>query len=234
MSVKRASAPQSAPRSAPQSVPGSHDALLERILLRDGSSVLIRRSTAQDEPALHAFLEGLCLDARRLRFFTGAADLDYAAHLTATTDERHWGLIALNGAGEVVAHATYVLIDEHTADVAIELDDHLHGRGLGTILIERLAELAEDRGVCRFIADVLPDNYEMLDVFRDGFDARTTYREGVEAVEFPTASWRLARERFGAAAQQPPDDDPRGASAQPRATAATAGSTVHWEHGPSR
>jgi GNAT superfamily N-acetyltransferase len=219
MSVKRASAPQSAPRSAPQSVPGSHDALLERILLRDGSSVLIRRSTAQDEPALHAFLEGLCLDARRLRFFTGAADLDYAAHLTATTDERHWGLIALNGAGEVVAHATYVLIDEHTADVAIELDDHLHGRGLGTILIERLAELAEDRGVCRFIADVLPDNYEMLDVFR---------------VEFPTASWRLARERFAAAAQQPPDDDPRGASAQPRATAATAGSTVHWEHGPSR
>ena len=47
----------------------------------------------------------------------------------------------------------------------------------------------------------------MLDVFRDGFDARVVWDDGVEKVEFATSSWRLARRRFsamfGAAAEQP-------------------------------
>jgi len=42
----------------------------------------------------------------------------------------------------------------------------------------------------------------MLDVFRDGFDAHVAFHEGTETVEFPTAAWRLARERFGEDAKQ--------------------------------
>ena len=45
----------------------------ELVVLRDGSLVAIRSASAEDEPALRLFLEGLCLEARRLRFFTGAA-----------------------------------------------------------------------------------------------------------------------------------------------------------------
>jgi hypothetical protein len=48
----------------------------------------------------------------------------------------------------------------------------------------------------RFIAVVLADHRAMLDVFRDGFDARVSFEDGVERVEFATASWKLARERF--------------------------------------
>jgi hypothetical protein len=33
-------------------------------------------------------------------------------------------------------------------------------------------------------------------VFRDGFDARVAWREGVDAVELPTSAWRLARQRY--------------------------------------
>jgi GNAT superfamily N-acetyltransferase len=84
--------------------------------------------------------------------------------------------------------------------VAVEVADHLHGRGLGTILIQRLASVAEGRGITRFIAEVLPENRAMLSVFRDGFDAHLTLHDGTDAVEFPTASWRLARERFGGGA----------------------------------
>jgi hypothetical protein len=79
----------------------------------------------------------------------------------------------------------------------------MHGEGLGTILIERLAELAEGLGIETFVAQVLPDNRAMLDVFREGFDAHVRWREGVDFVEFPTAAWRLARERFPAAAGPP-------------------------------
>ncbi len=167
------------------------------VRLRDGSSVTIRAVTRMDERALRSFLEGLCLDARRYRFFTGAADMAFAAHLAAAADAKHCGLIAHDETGVVVGHAIYVELDEKRAEVAVEVADHLHGRGLGTILIERLAIIAEQRGITHFVAEVLCENREILDVFREGFDARVVRHEGPEErVEFLTSSWRLARERF--------------------------------------
>jgi acetate---CoA ligase (ADP-forming) len=168
------------------------------VRLRDGSSVSIRRAGTQDEPALRSFLSGLCLEARRLRFFTGGADIGSAARLAATKDATHYGLVAHDEEGVLVGDALYVQADEKHAEVAVEVADHLYGRGLGTILIERLAVVAEERGITRFTAEVLPDNRGMLEVFRDGFDARLTFHEGTEAVGFPTSAWRLARTRFAA------------------------------------
>ena len=99
--------------------------------------------------------------------------------------------------GVLVGHATYVQLDEAHAEVAVEVADHLHGHGLGTLLIERLAVVAEQRGITYFVAEVLCENRAMLDVFREGFDGRVVRREGAEErVEFLTAGWRLARERF--------------------------------------
>ncbi|MFI4990204.1 MAG: GNAT family N-acetyltransferase [Solirubrobacterales bacterium] len=86
--------------------------------------------------------------------------------------------------------------DPGRAEVAVEVADDLHGLGLGTILIERLAEIAERHGVVTFVAEVLPENEAMLDVFRDGFDAEVSWCEGIERVQFPTSAWRLARERY--------------------------------------
>ena len=78
-----------------------------------------------------------------------------------------------------------------------ELCADLHGRGLGTILIERLAVVAERCGITHFVAEVLCENQAMLDVFREGFDARVVLQEGPEErVEFLTSGWRLAHERF--------------------------------------
>jgi GNAT superfamily N-acetyltransferase len=171
------------------------------VRLRDGSRVTLRPATRGDEAALREFLAGLCLEARRLRFFSGAADIDTAAHWAVAMGPERYGLIATGDAGVIVGHATYVQLDvprgEPTrAEVAVEVSDRLHGCGLGTILIERLAQVAERRGIVTFTAEVLPENRAMLDVFRDGFDARLTFHEGLDSVQFPTASWRIARERF--------------------------------------
>jgi ribosomal protein S18 acetylase RimI-like enzyme len=87
-------------------------------------------------------------------------------------------------------------LDEQSAEVAVEVADRLHGLGLGTIMVERLAEQAEAHGVSQFVAEVLPENKAMLDVFRDGFDASVSFDRGTDAVEFPTSAWRLARLRF--------------------------------------
>jgi GNAT superfamily N-acetyltransferase len=186
------------PAAASISAPNCEPTETGLVRLRDGSLVTIRLAIAQDETALRSFLSGLSLEARRLRFFTGAADIGYAAHLAATKDETHYGLVAHDEEGVLVGHALYVQVDDKDAEVAVEVADHLYGRGLGTVLIERLAAVAEERGITRFTAEVLPENRGMLEVFRDGFDARLTFHEGTEAVEFPTSAWRLARTRFAA------------------------------------
>jgi RimJ/RimL family protein N-acetyltransferase len=172
----------------------------QRVRLRDGVGVCIRRVIPADESDLHAFLGELCLEARRFRFFTAGANLDTAAHWAAASGSDRLGLVVHDQEGVLVGHAAFIQLDAKSAEVAVEVADHLHGDGLGTILIERLAEIAEARGVKQFVAEVLPENQAMLAVFCDGFDARVRLREGVDTVEFPTATWRVARERFHAAA----------------------------------
>lgn len=168
----------------------------ELVQLRDGSPVTLRPTTAADEPALRSFLAGLCLEARRLRFFSGAVDIGCAAHLAADTSPGRFGLVAHDELGVLVAHALYIELGGTRAEVAVEVADHLHNRGLGTILIERLGVIAERHGITRFVAEVLPENRVMLDVFRDGFDADVACREGIDRVEFPTSAWQTASERF--------------------------------------
>jgi RimJ/RimL family protein N-acetyltransferase len=169
---------------------------LELVTLRDGSRLSLRAAAAVDEPALLAFLGALCLEARRLRFFSAAIDVDKAAHWAAATGAGRYGLIAEDDDGSIVGHAAYVELDHTRAEVAVEIADDLHGQGLGTILIERLACAAERFGVARFEALVLPENRLMLEVFTEGFDARVRFRDGTDTVEFPTSASRLAHERF--------------------------------------
>ena len=172
--------------------------------LRDGRRVAIRELQADDEPALAAFLAGLGPRARQLRFFSGAVDIGRMTHALAAESPRRIGLVALDPDGCLIGHGLAIELGAGRAEVAIEVADGLHGEGLGTILIEQLAEQAERHGIDTFVAEVLPENGQMLDVFRDGFDARARCSDGVDTVEFPTAAWRIARERFGEMFVAPP------------------------------
>ncbi|MHB8240428.1 MAG: GNAT family N-acetyltransferase [Solirubrobacteraceae bacterium] len=169
----------------------------ELVNLRDGSVVSLRPVRDGDEPALRLFLADLCPEARRLRFFSVTIDTARAAHWAADTTAGHFGLLAHDETGRIVGHALYIQLAPARAEVAVEVDDRFHGRGLGTILIERLAIEAERGGITHFVAEVLCENRAILDVFREGFDARVVQRDGPqETVEFLTSGWRLAHRRF--------------------------------------
>lgn len=199
--------------------------------LRDGSQVDIRAVTTRDEAELCSFLEGLCLEARRMRFFSTIADMRSSAHWAAHTDACHHGLVAHDSSERIVGHALYVKLNDTHAEVAVEVGDDLHGQGLGTLLIEQLAVVAEQHGITHFVAVVLAENQAMLDVFREGFDGRVTAQQGPEKhVEFLTSGWRLAHQRFhstqaGSRTTQPRSEGGREKHIATHVTAHTASRT---------
>ena len=79
----------------------------------------------------------------------------------------------------IVAHAGFEPIDEGAAEIAFEVADGLRGRGLATLLMAQLAARAREQGIATFVAEVLPDNRRMLEVFREsGFPMRIVTRPG--------------------------------------------------------
>ena len=74
------------------------------------------------------------------------------------------------------------------AEIAFEVDDAQQGRGIGTLLFEMLAAAARERGIRRFVANVLPQNRRMLQLFREvGLAERTRFEGGVVEVELELA-----------------------------------------------
>jgi GNAT superfamily N-acetyltransferase len=71
--------------------------------------------------------------------------------------------------------------------VAFVVADDYQGRGLGTILLGQLAEIASSNGIRVFAAEVLPADHDMIGVFRDsGFAVEVRTTAGELHVEFPT------------------------------------------------
>jgi GNAT superfamily N-acetyltransferase len=173
-------------------------ALATALHLRNGLTVSVRTVTGEDEAGIFAFLAGLSVASRRLRFFTAAVDLRAEAHRGAAEDDLdHHGVVAMAPGRGVVGHAIYVRRpNAERAEVAVEVSDDLHRLGLATLLVIRVAQFAEECRIPILFAEVLPDNRDMLAVFRDGFAAATVLGPDQVEVEFPTSSWRSAHARF--------------------------------------
>jgi GNAT superfamily N-acetyltransferase len=157
-------------------------------------AVSIRTVTSEDEASILAFLTGLSLESRCLRFFGVGVNLRAEAHRGAAGDDAdHHGLLALAPERGVVGHAIYVRVPgSERAEVAVEVVDDLHRLGLATELLTRLAQAAEARGIRCFFAEVLPENGDMLTIFRDRFAAETVVRRDQVEIEFPTSNWHRA------------------------------------------
>lgn len=169
------------------------------VVLRDGSTVRVRVLRPEDEQKLLLLLESLSDEARWMRFFTlhkGSA-LVAEARREATLDHA-FSLIALSGAEErVVGHAFYAVLEENRAEVAFTIANDFQGRGLGTILLGQLAEVAAANGIQIFEAEVAALNHAMLRVFREsGFPIEVDANAGELHVTFPTTFTREAIERF--------------------------------------
>jgi acetate---CoA ligase (ADP-forming) len=163
----------------------------EDVVLRDGSTLRLRPTSAADEQALVEFFERLTPESRYLRF-QGAVGVDphlTTAFLRSDGDESLSliGELAGNdGVARVIGLGTWIrLRDRSRAEVAFVVADEFQRRGIASRLLERLAAHARHAGIDRFVAQVLPENAAMLRVFGDtGFEVRRRYVGGVVEVEF--------------------------------------------------
>jgi len=169
------------------------------VALRDGATVRIRLMTADDEPGLRALLDALSLESRTLRFFSAGANVQRAAaYMAAIAPDDGRGLVAVAGDPErIVAHAAYIRDAPGCAEVAFEVADDWHGRGIATVLLAHLSELATADGIETFTAVVMPDNHKMIRVFRDsGFAVEVHSRAGEIEIELPAQLGADARATF--------------------------------------
>jgi acetyl coenzyme A synthetase (ADP forming)-like protein len=163
------------------------------VILRDGGTLRLRPPTGDDAEALLAFFRSLSERSLYLRFH-GFPQL--GARLVEPLLEPDWeergallGTLADEDGERVVAVANYVrLRDRSLAEVAFAVADAHQRRGIGTRLLEQLAVRAAAVGIERFVAEVLPDNRNMVGVFEAvGFELTRELESGELEVEFPIA-----------------------------------------------
>lgn len=173
------------------------------VVLRDGGTVHVRAVTPDDEARLATFLQGVSARTRQLRYGGGMGVellVREARRQARVAESGGLGLLATAGAdGRVVGHAEFTGVRVDRAEVSFQIDDAWQGRGLGTLLVAQLAQHARTRGLRTLEAVVLPQNDEMLAVFRDaGFPHRTHVVPGEVRVELATDFTPEAMARFEA------------------------------------
>ncbi|MCA1186081.1 GNAT family N-acetyltransferase [Saccharopolyspora sp. 6T] len=176
------------------------------VVLSDGGTVHLRPISPDDADQLISFHSRLSDRTRYFRYFGPYPRMPKRdVERFSTVDHRdRVALVALLGDDIVAVGRFDRLDDQDSAEVAFVVQDQHQGRGLGSILLEHLAAAAQERGLRRFVAEVLAENSAMVRVFRDaGYQVRRAMEEGVVHLEFdidPTEeSLAVARAREQAA-----------------------------------
>ena len=127
----------------------------------------IRPVTAADAGRLVDLFSRCSDEARYFRFHAAkprlrAAEAEYLAAVDGRARVALAATALEDGEERIVADARFDVVDDGDAEAALLLRDDVAGRGLGTLLLDRLLELAAGLGVRRVLLDILPENRAML------------------------------------------------------------------------
>lgn len=184
----------------------AYDNFSRKMLLRDGSALSMRTLRPTDRKALVALFKRCSPETIRYRFLRMVTSLPDSQldQLVSVDGQRHVALVVTEGEAQIdnfekiVAVGRYFVLDDRptAAEVSFLVEDAWQRRGIGTILLDALAEIARDHGIERFAADVLADNRTMLSVFRKaGYTLSSNISYGVTHLEFPILYSEIAEAR---------------------------------------
>ncbi len=160
--------------------------------LRNGETVHVRPPRLTDEEPLKDLFYRLSDESTYQRFLgfkryhphdemQKLVDLDYTDNMA---------FVAESGGDQAqIVGMVRFDVDPATnlADVAFVVRDEWHGKGLGTVLMRRVADVAKARGLAGFSADVLANNHAMLGIFHKSGLFVVSERDG--AVQHLTATF---------------------------------------------
>ena len=162
-----------------------------QVILRDGTTATLRPARPTDEALLQEFLTRIAPESYQRRFFGETPPKVAAARMLApeppqtklvlfvlTGEPRQPRLIATGEYGRETP-------DSERAEVAFLVDDTVHGKGLGTLILERLALVAARHGITRFTALTMARNRAMISMFQSsGFRINRRLEYGEVELDF--------------------------------------------------
>ena len=131
--------------------------------------IVLRPVRPDDKWLLAEGFARLSAESRYRRFLAPIPELseEQLRYFTEVDHHDHEALAALDpvtGRGVGIARFVRLVDRSQVAEAAVTVADDWQGRGLGTLLLEALAQRAREEGVSTFTALLLATNREMLEV----------------------------------------------------------------------
>ncbi len=150
--------------------------------LRDGTEIFFRPIKPTDEQELSEMLYSLSETSVQKRYMTRTKafphrDVQQLTNIDYKNDLAIVGVVPSSSGEQIVATAQYFLDPKtQSAEVAFIVQDEWQQKGMGTFLLEYITQIAKQRGVKRFYANVLPNNKPMLAIFHNsGYKVNTEF-----------------------------------------------------------
>lgn len=157
------------------------------VVLSDGGVARLRPIRPDDADILVAFYDRVSPESKYLRFFAPYPRLTSKDVARFTQVDYVDRLAFILTVGEqMIAVGRYDRLKNDQAEVAFLVEDAHQRRGIAQLLLEHLAEAGRERGIVGFVAEILPENRRMAQVFSDaGYRVSKGIEDGVLLVEFP-------------------------------------------------
>jgi RimJ/RimL family protein N-acetyltransferase len=156
--------------------------------LKNGVTVKIRAVRPSDKAGIADAFRKLDPESVFTRFFHAKRSLS-DQELKEATEVDFEKLVALvvtiesGGQETIIGSGRYVAFDRPTArsaEVSFVVEEDYHGLGVAGRVLRHLADIAREKGIGQFEAEVLPQNKAMLAVFmRSGLSMTQTQTEDV-------------------------------------------------------
>ncbi len=152
----------------------SHE-LMQRVridaVFKGGLKAWIRTIKPSDEPMIQDLFYNLSESSVYFRYFAPKKSMPHEnlQRYVNVSEDEGLSLVVFVGPREnrrIIAESRYMLDpDKEFADVAFMVDEEFHGCGIATFLLKYMIEIAKERGVKGFKADVLDSKSPMRAVF---------------------------------------------------------------------
>jgi acetyltransferase len=140
--------------------------------LNDGTDIVIRPIRPEDAEIEQAFIRGLSPESKYFRFMNSIHELSLEMLVRFTQIDYHneMALVAINqgvDGEEEIGVARYMTNpDKKTCEFAIVVSDKWQGKGIARLLMNKLIDIARNRGLEVMEGQVLGNNYRMLELMK--------------------------------------------------------------------